>query len=99
MSENDLDAIVGTLRAAMPELKRRWPIRSLGIFGSFARGDAGATSDLDVLVEFERAVGISTFFGLESELCSLTGRSVDLVSRAALKPYIGRSVMRDLIPL
>ncbi len=99
MSMNDLDTIVGTLRAAMPELKRRWPIRSLGIFGSFARGDSGDASDLDVLVEFERPVGISTFFDLESELCSLTGRSVDLVARPALKPYIGRSVMRDLIPL
>jgi predicted nucleotidyltransferase len=93
------DAILGSLRAALPDLKQRWPIRSLGLFGSFARGDAGDDSDIDVLVEFEHPVGLSAFLGLESELHSLLSRRVDLVSRAALKPHMGREVMRDLVPL
>jgi len=93
------DEILGSLRAALPYLKQRWSIRSLGVFGSFARGDAAEDSDVDVLVEFEHPVGLSVFLGLESELYSLVGRRVDLVSRAALKPYMGREVMRDLVRL
>ena len=48
------DEFLATLRAALPGLRQRWPIRSLAIFGSVARGTASAKSDLDVLVEFER---------------------------------------------
>ncbi len=48
------DEILAALRAALPGLKQRWPIGSLAIFGSVARGNASTRSDLDVLVEFER---------------------------------------------
>jgi uncharacterized protein len=93
------DDIVARLRAAMPDLKRRWPIRSLGVFGSFARGDEMDESDLDVLVEFERPVDLSSFLALEAMLRSLAGRRVDLVSRRALKPHIGRHVLSELLPV
>jgi predicted nucleotidyltransferase len=42
------DEILATLRAALPDLKRRWPIRSLAVFGSVARGEASAASDVDL---------------------------------------------------
>jgi len=80
-------------------LKRRWPIRSLAVFGSMARGDARPDSDLDVLVEFERPVGLTDFLALEAELENLAQRRVDLVSRSALKPYMGRNVLREAVPL
>lgn len=96
---SDRDTILTSLRQASPALSRRYPIRSLAVFGSFARGDAGAASDLDILVEFSRPVSLSAFLALEDELTALAGRAVDLVSRSALKPNIGRNVFRDLIPL
>jgi hypothetical protein len=90
---------LAALRAALPNLKRRWPIRSLAIFGSVARGNAGAKSDLDMLVEFERPVGLSEFLALEDALSALVDRRVDLVTRDALKPYIGRPVLDEAVPL
>jgi uncharacterized protein len=93
------DAFVATLQAALPHLKERYPIQSLGVFGSFARGDASQSSDLDILVEFARPVPLSKFLALEAELAALTGQKVDLVSRQALKPYMARNVMRDLVPV
>ncbi|HXZ00632.1 MAG TPA: nucleotidyltransferase family protein [Stellaceae bacterium] len=93
------DTILACLRQALPALSRRYPIRSLAMFGSFARGDAGDASDLDILVEFSRPVSLSTFLALEDELTALAGRKVDLVSRRALKPNIGRNVARDLMPV
>jgi predicted nucleotidyltransferase len=91
--------ILAALRRALPELKRRWPIRSLAILGSVARGDARPDSDLDVLVEFGLPVGLTDFLALEHEIEVLVGRRVDLVSRPALKPYMGRNVLREAIPL
>jgi uncharacterized protein len=95
----DREEVLTALRSALPDLRRRWPIRSLGIFGSIARGDAAADSDVDVLVEFERPVGLSAFLALEDTLRATVGRPVDLVSRAALKPHIGRHALRDLVAL
>ena len=91
--------ILAALRAALPNLKRRWPIRFLAIFGSVARGNAGANSDLDMLVEFERPVGLSEFLALEDALWALVDRRVDMVTRDALKPYIGRRVLDEAVPL
>jgi uncharacterized protein len=95
----DREEVLTALRSALPDLRRRWPIRSLGIFGSIARGDAAADSDVDVLVEFERPVGLSAFLALEDALWATVGRPVDLVSRAALKPHIGEHVLRELVAL
>jgi uncharacterized protein len=89
--------ILITLRTALPGLRQRWPIRSLALFGSVARGDAGPTSDLDVLVEFDRPVTLSAFLALEDELAGLTARRVDLVSTRALKPHIGRRVLAEAV--
>jgi len=97
MSERD--AIIARLRAALPELWRRWPIRSLALFGSVVRDEARAESDLDVLVEFERPVDLFAFLALEEELAGLAGRRVDLVSRASLKRYMGRRILAGSVPL
>ncbi len=97
MSEKD--DILRALRGAMPELRRRWPIRTLALFGSVVREDANSASDLDVLVEFERPIGLSEFIALEDRLASLARRRVDLVSRAALKPGIGRRVLGEAVPV
>jgi predicted nucleotidyltransferase len=97
MSEKD--EVLAVLRAALPNLQRDWPIRSLAVFGSVVRDETKPTSDLDVLVEFARPIALSAFLALEDRLAELTGRRVDLVSRAALKPYIGRRVMREAVRL
>lgn len=93
---NDIAAILGL---ALPALKAEWPIRSLALFGSRVRGDATTSSDLDVLVAFERPVPLSSFLALEQRLGALTGLRVDLVSDAALKPYIGAHVRAEAVPL
>ena len=91
--------VLAALRAALPDLRRRWPIRSLAIFGSFARDDASPKSDLDVLVEFERPIGLSEFLALEDTLSVLVDRRVDLVTCDALKPHIGRRVRAEAVRL
>jgi predicted nucleotidyltransferase len=96
---NERDAIHAALRAALPELRRQWPIRSLAMFGSVARGDAGASSDVDMLVEFDRPITLSQFLALEAALTVIVGRPVDLVSRPSLKPFIGERILREAVPV
>ena len=89
--------IVSVLRAALPDLRSGWPIRSLALFGSRARADATEGSDLDVLVEFDQPIPLSSFLALEERLASITGLRIDLVTAAALKPHIGRRVRAEAV--
>jgi uncharacterized protein len=91
--------IIAILRTALPDLRRQWPIRSLALFGSRVRNDATPDSDLDVLVEFTRPIALSSFLALEDRLAAITGLRVDLVSAAALKPYIGEHVRAEAVAL
>jgi len=64
-------------------MRQRFGVRSLALFGSRARGQAQADSDVDVLVEFDGATKWARYFGLQFFLEDLLGSPVDLVTRAA----------------
>lgn len=96
---NEKDHVLATLRAALPELRGQWPIARLALFGSVARDDATVSSDLDILVEFDRPLTLSAFLALEARLSELAHRRVDLVSRRALKPFIGARVLEEAVPV
>jgi len=78
------------------EICRRNDVSSLGVFGSTARGEATAQSDLDLLVKFSRRKSILAVVSLERQLADAFGRRVDLVTEAALSPYLRSRILRDL---
>lgn len=88
MGELPLDALDDTLRAN--------DVAYAGVFGSFARGEATPTSDVDILIKFEKPKSLLDIVRLERELSASLGRSVDLVTEASLSPYIHDAVIRDL---
>jgi hypothetical protein len=94
-----LDDIRARLRAMLPELRCRYPIASLGVFGSWARGEQAQWSDLDLLVEFDGRVDFFAFLELEEEIGKRLGLRVELVTRRALKPLVRESVLSDLVPV
>lgn len=79
------------------EVCRRYAVARLDIFGSSARGDFRAESDVDLLVEFlpGARVGFLHLAGLQLELEELLGRKVDLVPRGGLKAVIRDEVLRE----
>lgn len=93
------DQIRTRLASLLPELRERYSVRSLSIFGSYARGEQTAESDLDLLVEFEKTPTLYAFVGLGLDLEELLGTKVDLATRSMLKPRIAPSVFRDLKPV
>jgi predicted nucleotidyltransferase len=94
----DIDQIKGALRAMLPELKSRWPVSYLGVFGSWARREQGVESDLDLLVDFDRPVGFE-IVALKEELERRLGVPVDLVMRGSLRRRIGRRILDEVQPV
>jgi predicted nucleotidyltransferase len=84
------------LEQQKPKLSQKYPIKTLGIFGSYARNEATEDSDVDVLVEFSEPVGLE-IVDLALELEALFDTKVDLVSRKAIKSRMMPYVERDLI--
>ena len=97
----ELSNIQTTLRQALPQMQEKYPVRQIGIFGSFVRGEQTADSDIDVLVEFDPTArfGLLTFCQLENELTDLLNRKVDLVMKDGLKPRIGERILQEVIYL
>lgn len=79
------------------EMARRFGVRQLSLFGSAARDELRADSDVDVLVEFEGPASFDAYFGLKDHLEALLLRPVDLVTTRGLKPRARESVERDLV--
>ena len=77
---SSLDEIKKILQQHKPELSEKWKVKSLGIFGSYVRGEARKSSDLDLLVEIEDPkMGLLRFIALENYLSDLLGIKVNLV--------------------
>lgn len=97
----NLEKIIKILKGHKEELKLKYGIRELGIFGSYVRGEEKESSDIDILVDFEHDVRLSLldFIELEIYLSDLLGIKVDLVDKQALKPKIGRQVLNEVVVL
>jgi len=90
------EEIVAKLRRERQTLSSRYPIYRLALFGSWARGEAHADSDVDVLVEVDSSIGLR-FVDLAVDLERAMGRRVDLVSRRAIKPSLWALIEPELI--
>lgn len=79
------------------EVEENFKVKELGVFGSYARNEQNKESDVDVLVEFKEPIGLFRFMDLEEYLKKILGIKVDLVSKKALKPHIGRCILKEVI--
>ncbi|RLJ08374.1 MAG: nucleotidyltransferase [Candidatus Aenigmatarchaeota archaeon] len=93
----DMNKIIKILEEHMEELKKKYHVKELRLFGSFVRGEQRKKSDVDVLVEFEQPIGFFKFLELEEYLSKLLGIRVDLVSKKALKPRIGKHILKEAV--
>jgi uncharacterized protein len=94
-----LDEILEILGQHLPDLARRYHVKSLGVFGSYVRGEQRADSDVDLLVEFDQSPDIFEFMTLEEELASILGCDVDLVTKPSLRGEIGNRILQEVVAL
>ena len=91
------ERIIRTIKSQLPLLRDQYNVKSLGLFGSVVRGDAGEKSDIDILVEFESPIGFFDFIRLENFLSKILGRKVDLISRKAMKSALKETILNEII--
>ena len=91
--------IQSTIAEAKDEIRGRYKADIKGIFGSYARGDFHADSDLDLLVDFDEGANLFDLVGLQQFLEEKLGCKVDLVSRRSLRTELRTSVLNEMISL
>ena len=79
------------------ELKEKFKVNEIGVFGSYVKGKEAMESDVDILVEFTENIGLLEFIGLEYYLSDLIGVKVDLVMKTALRPRIGKRILKEVV--
>ena len=93
MKRQEAITVLKTHQKALKE----FGVSSLMLFGSVARDEARPDSDVDLLVEFDRPVGLFTFVRLKRYLEEILGSSVDLGTPDSLKPYLKEAVSQEVI--
>ncbi len=90
---------VAILRKEMPELAARYRVKSLGIFGSYVHNQQTRRSDLDILVDFDKAPNLFEFMDLAEHLEHVLNVKIDLVSRQALRGEIGKRILSEVVTI
>jgi predicted nucleotidyltransferase len=96
-----LEEIKNTLAKHKQELRQKYKVKEIGVFGSYVRGEQKKRSDIDILVEFEESSNLSLldFIRLENYLSEILGIKVDLVEKHTLKPRIGKHVLEEVVQI
>lgn len=93
----DLHTILAELRRLEADLKARYPIREIGVFGSYARGEQRPDSDLDLIVDLGTGLTLIDLARLENELSDRLGLPVELAIKDALKPRIEKRILAEAV--
>jgi hypothetical protein len=95
-SLNDIKNILNVHKA---ELKEKYYISEIGIFGSYVRGEETPKSDVDILVEFEKPVSLLTVSSLENSLSDLLGIKVDVVRKRSVRKELKENILNETMNL
>lgn len=92
--------VITLLRENYPYLAAEYGVKRIGLFGSYAKDQAGSTSDIDLVVEFEQPIGLK-FVELAEYLEHLLGQRIDLLTVAGVQgiriPWIAEDITRSIV--
>lgn len=94
----ELDQIKNQLLQLRPTLQQTYHITELGLFGSYVRGEQTVYSDVDILVDFDPSfrLDLLTYGQIEDDISDTLDKKVDLVMKRALKPNIGKNILKEV---
>ena len=94
-----IDVLLREKREQILQIAQKHGARNVRVFGSVAKGKPRAGSDVDLLVEMESGRSLLDMIAIKQDLEDLLGRKVDVVTEAAVSPYIRESVLNGAIRL
>ena len=92
-----LEELLEELRLLLPELRERYSVQTLEVFGSRVRHEGSKESDLDLLATFRDTPDLLEFIRMENEISDRLGLRVDLVMRRSLKPRLRDRILADAV--
>lgn len=93
------EEILATIRGLSDIIKRDYRAKVIGLFGSFARGEEKASSDIDLLVIFDEEADLFDFVGLSLFLEEKLGRKVDVVPYETVRPELKENIFKETVPV
>lgn len=93
---NAKEDVLVALRELKPEIRAKYKVKEIGVFGSVIRGEQSETSDIDILVDFEEGADLFDLVGLALFLEERFHQKVDVASKRALRAEIQESVLREV---
>jgi predicted nucleotidyltransferase len=94
-----LEEIKTILQQHKEELRAKYKVREIGVFGSYVRGQQKKQSDIDILVEFEVVPGLLKFIELEDYLSELLAIKVDLVRKSSIREELRDTILQEVVVL
>jgi len=94
-----LEEIKRILQQHKEELRAKYKVEEIGVFGSYVRGQQKKRSDIDILVEFEVVPGLLKFIELEDYLSKLLGIKVDLVRKSSIRKELRDTILQEVAML
>lgn len=94
---NTISLVKKILSDEKETLSKKYNVSRIGVFGSVVCGEDTKDSDIDILVDFSKPIGLFDFMNMENYLAKKLGKKVDLVSYKALKPNIGKRILSEVI--
>ena len=92
-------SFIRTYRKRIVDLARRHGAHSVSVFGSLARGEDDAGSDIDLLIDLDSDRSLLDIVSLKLDIEDLTGRKVDIVTRKGISPYLAKQILEEAVPL
>jgi predicted nucleotidyltransferase len=94
-----IDEIKKVLGVYKEELYDKYGVKSIGFFGSYVRGEQRESSDLDILVEFERPISLLKLVNLENYLTDILGLKVDVIPKEDVRPELKKEIFAQALYL
>ena len=91
------EEIVQTLKEHKEEIRKKYNVKAIGLFGSFARGEQRKRSDVDILVEYDELPGLLKFVELEGYLQKLIRKKVDLVEKEGIRKELKHIILSEVV--
>jgi len=94
-----LEEIRGILADHRAKIKEKYSVKETSIFGSYVKGEQKESSDIDIVVEFEKPVSLLHIVSLENYLSDILEVKVDVVPKKNIRQELKESILEESIPL